>query len=249
MLLKKPLLKWKPSKLPIWLFHVITFTIFYLLITLILVPPLARVTSNRVPLPIYAEQSLKPVNWLTFLANRHYVKPGLKTVCLDIAETFTQKYPNSYLTYLDANFPFFDGFPLIPHLSHDDGNKLDLSFFYQDAKTGEERNGSAGVLGYGVCEQPKPGESNWPEKCARQGHWQYSVLEKWAPAWTHKNWQFDAERTKFMVTLFAKHPDINKLFIEPHLKERLNLQRFSTIRFQGCHSVRHDDHLHIQLNN
>ena len=29
---------------------------------------------------------------------------------------------------LDGGFPFLDGFPLLPRLSHDDGRKLDLAF-------------------------------------------------------------------------------------------------------------------------
>lgn len=44
-----------------------------------------------------------------------------------------------------------------------------------------------------------------------------------------------------------KNPAVRKIFLEPHLKTRLKLSKYSKIRFHGCHSVRHDDHIHLQL--
>ena len=41
-------------------------------------------------------------------------------------------------------------------------------------------------------------------------------------------------------------PNLGKVFIEPHLKDRMKLTN-SKIRFHGCGAVRHDDHIHIQL--
>jgi hypothetical protein len=48
-----------------------------------------------------------------------------------------------------------------------------------------------------------------------------------------------------MQTLLAE-PAVQKILIEPHLKERLRLQS-SKVRFQGCHAARHDDHVHVQI--
>lgn len=61
-----------------------------------------------------------------------------------------------------------------------------------------------------------------------------------------KNFSFDTDKTRELVDLFAKQPTIGKIFIEPHLKTRLNLTS-NKIRFHGCQAVRHDDHIHVQL--
>ena len=61
------------------------------------------------------------------------------------------KYPGTILNYLEANFPFIDKFPLLPHLSHNDGKKLDVSFHYVNAKTGEHTNVVPSWLGYGFA--------------------------------------------------------------------------------------------------
>jgi murein endopeptidase len=57
---------------------------------------------------------------------------------------------------------------------------------------------------------------------------------------------FDGGKTKALTNLFAEHNSIVKIFIEPHFKERLNLNS-NKIRFHGCSAVRHDGHIHIQL--
>ncbi len=56
----------------------------------------------------------------------------------------------------------------------------------------------------------------------------------------------DEKRTQTMVELFAAQPAISKIFIEPHLKTRLNLNS-PKIRFHGCKAARHDDHVHVQI--
>jgi murein endopeptidase len=63
----------------------------------------------------------------------------------------------------------------------------------------------------------------------------------------NKNYIFDAKATKELILAFSKNPNIKKIFIEPHLKQRLGLQKEKKIRFHGCGAVRHDDHIHVQL--
>jgi hypothetical protein len=157
-----------------------------------------------------------------------------------------EEYPGTTISYLDASFPFFDGFPLAPHLSHDDGKKLDLSFTYLDASTGKRTSDIPSFIGYGVCEEPHAGEKNIPDYCRAQGAWQYSLLLKLAPQQNKRNFRFDPQRNKKLINLIAGHNKIGKIFIEPHLKTRMGLQS-TTIRFHGCKAVRHDDHIHIQL--
>ena len=156
------------------------------------------------------------------------------------------KFPGTTVNYLDANFPFLDKFPLFPHLSHNDGKKLDLSFCYRDNKTGESTNECPSFIGYGICEEPRPNEKNTADFCADKGYWQYSFMTKVISQDNKQNFKFDIDKTKELVNHFAKQPQIGKIFIEPHLKTRLNLTS-DKIRFHGCQAVRHDDHIHVQL--
>ncbi len=156
------------------------------------------------------------------------------------------KYPGTTLNYLDANFPFFNKFPLIPHLSHNDGKKLDLSFCYFNATTGERTNECPSFIGYGVCEEPQLKEINTADCCMKEGYWQYSFLTGVVSQKRKKDFTFDGERTKVLVNLFAEEPYIKKIFIEPHLKMRLRVSS-EKIRFHGCQAVRHDDHIHVQI--
>ena len=164
-----------------------------------------------------------------------------------MARKINAKYPGSIITYLDAGFPFIDHFPLLPHRSHHDGKKLDLSFFYKDGKTNERLHHAApSWIGYGVCEEPLPGETNMPQTCAKKGYWQYNFIQSITSQARKQTMTFDSDRTRDLITLFAQHPLIGKIFIEPHLKTRMRLDH-PKIRFHGCQAVRHDDHIHVQL--
>ena len=224
---------------------IISFLIFYLVSTLVIVPLLANL-FGRTALPLTETNSLQPLNILTCLFNRHYVQPELKQATIDAAERINKKYPGTTINYLEANFPFFDGFPLIPHLSHNDGKKLDLAFLYIDNKTGKQTNEAPSFIGYGINEEPRPGERSTTDYCTQKGYWQYSFLGKFVAQGNNANFTFDGARTKELVNLFASNPAIGKIFIEPHLKERLKLSS-EKIRFHGCQAVRHDDHVHVQL--
>jgi len=68
------------------------------------------------------------------------------------------------------------------------------------------------------------------------------------PQGNKKNFIFDSTRAKAEVLFFANRENIGKIFIEPHLKTRLELVDIDKIRYHGCHAVRHDDHIHVQLN-
>jgi len=220
------------------------FLILYLISTFAIVPLLAK-PFGRVAMPFTENNNLRPLNILTCLLNRHYVQPELKEVAFDVAAQMNKKHPGTIVNYLECNFPFFDGFPLIPHLSHNDGKKLDLAFMYLD-KSGRQTNETPSFIGYGVNEEPRSSEKNMPEYCSEKGYWQYSFLSSIIPQGNKSDFIFDDTRTKYMVNLFASNPSIDKIFIEPHLKTRLNLSS-EKIRFHGCQAVRHDDHLHVQL--
>lgn len=221
------------------------FTMLYLVTTLLIVPLLAP-PFGRVPLPIWEAHNVQPLRLFTCLLNRHYVRTELRDVAYAVGDQMAHRYPGTTLQYLDAGFPFLDGFPLLPHLSHDDGKKLDLAFAYTDPASGEIKNGSPSWLGYGACEGPLPGEKDQPAVCAAGGHWQYGILERCIPFTRRAAYAFDPARTKAMVELFAAEEAIGKIFIEPHLQTRLGLAS-PKVRYHGCQAVRHDDHVHVPL--
>lgn len=178
--------------------------------------------------------------------NRHYVNADLKEVAIKVANEMKQQYPGTALNYLDAGFPFFDKFPLFPHLSHNDGKKLDIALFYTDAYTGKETNLCPSLIGYGISEEPRTNEINTSFDCGSKGFWQYSLMKSIMPQSNKKNFVFDSVRTKAVIQLFCESPKVDKMFIEPHLKTRMGLTN-SKVRFHGCNAVRHDDHIHVQI--
>lgn len=221
------------------------FLVLYGLVCFGVVPKIAKI-YGRVPLPLFEIHHLRPLNSLTYLLNRNYVRVNLREAVFKAADKMNDQFPMSTVHYLDANFPFFNRFPLLPHLSHHDGKKLDLSFFYIDAKTKKSSNRCPSFIGYGVCEEPLPGEINTAQNCSKRGYWQYNLLKKLVPQGAKQRFVFDAKRTRTLIQIFAANPIIGKIFLEPHLKTRLGLNT-SKIRFHGCQAVRHDDHVHIQL--
>jgi len=221
------------------------FLLIYLLATFLLVPIIAK-PLGRVALPINEQRNLQPLNIITCLLNRHYVNPEMKAIAMDIASDMNRKYPGTTLNYLEANFPFINGFPLIPHLSHNDGKKLDLAFAYISKETGLATNNTPSPFGYGICEEARANEINTALQCSSLGRWQYSFLKKLMPQSRKAQFIFDSTRTKAIVNAFVAQNNIGKIFIEPHLKTRLKLTT-DKIRFHGCQAVRHDDHIHVQL--
>ena len=140
------------------------FLPLYLLFTFAIAPFLA---------PLFGREKIQygePTNYMTILLNHNYVKPELNTL-LKKLEGLTS-YEKTNIHYLDANFPFFDNFPLLPHLSHNDGKKLDLSLIYEN-EDGTISNEQKSLSGYGVYEGPKDGEHNQIEHCKNAGYFQY----------------------------------------------------------------------------
>ncbi|MBC7850462.1 MAG: hypothetical protein H7Y31_12045 [Chitinophagaceae bacterium] len=222
-----------------------SFALFYLLTTFLIVPKLAE-PFGRVQLPIRSTNNLQPLTFLTCLLNRNYVNKELRDATFAIAKEMNNQYPGTVLNYLDANFPFINGFPLAPHLSHNDGKKIDLSFCYTDKSTLLETNEAPSLIGYGICEEPSETENNTSQLCEKQGYWQYSFLRNIMPQKRKKDFLFHPKKTKALIELFARDSRIGKIFIEPHLKSRLKLTS-GKVRFHGCEAVRHDDHIHVQL--
>lgn len=225
-----------------------SFSALYILVSVLVVPPLARWQCGRVPLPVFSHPNLRPHQVFYYcLLNHHYVRPEVKATAERVSDQLAARYPGTVVYYLDANFPFFDGYPLEPHFSHRDGKKLDIALHWLDAQAGSSIQGAPLALGYGACALPEKGETDMEEKCRRQGNW-YRSLGKEAGGFFYEkeNYRLDEERTREMIRLFAEEKEVGKILLEPHLKTRLKLGKYDKIRFQGCHAARHDDHIHVQ---
>jgi len=225
----------------------IVVAIVYLLCTFLVVPTLAPF-FGRQALPILKSGSVQPHTWMTCLLNRHYVTPDLFEAVKRVQKNYGQEIPDVPMVYLDANFPFWDGFPLLPHLSHDDGEKLDLSFVYKLKGTDKIITaGSATLTGYGDCDLPTAAEGNQTANCLKAGHWFYDITRRLAFRSRDAAVVVDGWRTGRLIKYITDDARIGKVFLEPHLARRWGVAG-GKVRFQGCHAVRHDDHIHLQLN-
>jgi hypothetical protein len=249
-LLLKPLGLYLKQKKNNWKGFALRMTMYfgiYLLVSVTLIPRLAR-QYNRVPLPCFSSETapIKPARYFFWIANRHYVRTELYDLIIDVSNNINTKYPNIEIQYLDANFPLFKYFPLLPHKSHNDGRRLDICFLYKN-KNGEKVNVAPGVLGYGHCEQPRKGEVDYPERCRKKGYRLYSMLYHLTKNFRMDAYLFDKEANRVLLKEITKQKKVRKVFIEPHLKTRLKLGPEDKIRFHGCGAVRHDDHIHLEL--
>jgi hypothetical protein len=220
------------------------FAIIYFFAVTFLVPPLAKWQCGRVPLPVFSEKHLRPHNvWFYCLFNRHYVKPAIREAAVHAALRLGEKYPDAVVCYLDANFPFVDGYRMQPHFSHSDGWKMDVALHWQDAAC-SPITGSPKCLGYGAFELPMPAEIDKDADCRKSV---FRNLElRFFGNYDRKRFRFDAARNADMIRFFAEEKAVSKILLEPHLKTRLGLSNEDKIRFQGCEAARHDDHIHVQ---
>lgn len=239
---------WMQKRWPVKGLRWMVFVVLYSFSTIFIVPPVARICFDRVPLPVFSNPNLEPENLLFAFFNRTYVKPALRKALEDTAQHMQEQYPGSAIWYMDANFPWIDGYPLEPHLSHRDGKKVDISFYWKEAKSGNPVRKNPSPTGYGLWAEPLPGEFDYAQHCLERGAWFIAYdedLGDWA--YDKHDYTFDGDRTREMLRLLAEHPAIGKILIQPHLKKRLDLESYGNIRAQGCQAARHDDHAHVQL--
>lgn len=193
--------------------------------------------AGRVALSCTGDGPLQMQSWVYCLANRNYVVPELAEAAQDLAQAVAMRHPGTITLALDGNFPFVTGFPLLPHLSHDDGRKLDLAFYYADAQGNYLPGATRSPLGYFAFED---GPTDCPPR------W---LSLRWDLAWLQPLWpeyRLEPARMQIMLEWLAADPRIERVFIEPHLRAVLGVQS-DKFRFQGCRAARHDDHVHIQL--
>lgn len=192
---------------------------------------------GRTALPCFSNETMGQQSWAYCALNRHYVTPEMKTVLEDLAQAVTTQFPGTKVQFLDAGFPFVTGFPLLPHLSHDDGQKADIALFYNAPGGAYLPGETRSPIGYFAFED---GASSCPPT------W---LTLRWNMPWLQSFFaalDLNIPRNRFVVNHLANDPRVGKVFVEPHLVEKFGVHG-AKIRFQGCRAARHDDHIHVQL--
>ena len=227
--------------------HLLAFAMVYVGVCALLVPSAAQI-NGRVALQCFANDrhAYAALSPLTCLLNRHYAVPEVDVALKRMARDLGDAQPGTVVTYLDAGFPFLDGFPVLPHLSHRAGRDIDLAYFYV-GPSGRYLPGEArSPIGYFGFEQPAD-DAKLP--CVGQRSF---VTLRWDFAWLQpylSAYALDSVRTSELLNwLVTEGPanGVSGLIIEPHLSERLGV-RSKLIRFQGCRAARHDDHVHVDF--
>lgn len=214
-----------------WLGFVAVYTA--LSVAAVFVAPL----FGRVPLPCLSNGALQLQSPLYCALNRHYVTDEKRAVAQDLAREMAQKFPHTQTRALDGNFPFLTGFPLLPHLSHDDGEKLDFALYWRGSDGTYQPGASKSPLGYwGYA----AGHSDCPVT-AKDLRWDMQWLQG-----IRAGWRVDLPRLRHALHVLAQDPRVAKILIEPHLSDAAGVAS-GKIRFQGCRAARHDDHIHVQL--
>lgn len=222
------------------------FLAVYAVLTLFVVPPLAALLG-RVPLlcGFSAERGYAAASPIYCALNRNYVDPRMAALLARLARHMAEAYPGTRTLYLDANLPFINGFPLIPHLSHDDGRKLDLAFYYADGSGAYLPGVARSPVGYWAFEKPDPRDAPaCPKTSGFSLRWDMEWLQPLLP-----DFRLDTDRTRAALNWLVsagREFGVERVLLEPHLAKRLGVSS-PLLRFQGCQAARHDDHVHVQI--
>lgn len=219
----------------------LVFVLLYAASSLLLMPPLAA-PFGRVPLPCFGSP-LRAQAWVCAL-NRHYVSPRVLALASSMSQAVATRYPGTVIVALDGNFPLFDGVPLLPHLSHDDGLKLDLAYAYATPDGTYLPGQTRSPIGYWAFEQPAGSDTQMCPPGRQLFRWDMGWLQ---PLFADR--PIEPLRTRAMIDwLVSEGPrhGLEKVFLEPYLAKRLGVTS-RLVRFQGCEAARHDDHIHLQL--
>ena len=201
--------------------------------------PLGAQASGRVALPCTSWSGpLRPHSLFYCAAGRNYVHPALASAVTEASADLHHTDPSFVVRYLDGGFPVGLGFPLLPHLSHGDGRRLDLMLQYA-LPDGTPTSGNGSPIGYWGYSAPT-GAAACPPRWLDL-RWDFTPLQPLLARHPLHN-----ERSQRLMRRLLADQRIQKVLLEPHLKRRLGLGE-DRVRFQGCSAARHDDHVHVQL--
>jgi hypothetical protein len=226
---------------------VMVVVVIYAATAVLVVPPIAAAFAGRVPLPCTAEpgRPFAAASWIYCVFNRNYVDARIVPLLIEMSRSVDAAFPGTTTLFLDASFPFLDGFPLLPHLSHGDGRKLDIAYYYATPDRSYLPGATRSPLGYFAFEQPGPGDtSSCPERRWLTLRWNLHAVQSLYP-----DRPMEPARTRAALTwLAADGPKfgVGRVFIEPYLAGRIGVSS-PLFGFQGCRAARHDDHIHVQI--
>lgn len=192
--------------------------------------------AGREPLPCFGE-TLRMQSPFYCVTLRHFVDQEMAQVATRAAGAVKAQYPDTVTLALDGGFAF-TGLPLLPHLSHDDGEKLDFAFYYTDQQGDYLSGKTRSPLGYFAFESldAENCPAAWPTL-----RWDF----RWAQGLFPER-LLEPDRTRALIVALEGDARVRKIFVEPPLAQRLGVSG-DKIRFQGCRAARHDDHIHVQL--
>lgn len=225
---------------------VIVFVVVYGAAAIFVVPPIAAF-AGRVPLPCGVEpgRPFAAASSIYCVFNRNYVDARLVPLLTEMSRNIDHAFPGTTTLFLDANFPFLDGFPLLPHLSHGDGRKLDIAYYYAAPDGTYLPGATRSGLGYFAFEQPGPGDVlSCPEGRWLTLRWNLTALQG-----LYSKRPMETARTRAALLWLATDGPkfgVERVFIEPYLAARIGVSS-PVFGFQGCRAARHDDHIHIQI--
>jgi hypothetical protein len=190
-----------------------------------------------VRLPCRSEGNLRAAHAFYCFNNRNWVTPRAQAAMRDVAAAVARAHPGSAVIYTEASWPSGER-PMPPHLSHGDGRQVDIALFYE-TNAGEPLRRPPTPSGYFAFEPRRPGD---PDPCPgadRPGP------DDDPPA--RRNWRLDEARTRTLIRALLDDRRVRRLLLEPHLKQRLGFGHEDRIRFPGCNTARHDDHVHVDF--
>jgi len=226
---------------------VIVLLVLYGATSVFMVPPMAAALAGRVALPCAAQpgRPFAAASWIYCVFNRNYVDARLVPLLTELSRSVDAAFPGTTTLFLDANFPFLDGFPLLPHLSHGDGRKLDIAYYYATPGGSYLPGMTRSPLGYFAFEQSGPGDMpSCPERRWLTLRWDLNALQSLYP-----KRPVETARTRAALTWLATDGPkfgVERVFIEPYLAARIGVSS-PLFGFQGCRAARHDDHIHVQI--
>lgn len=196
----------------------------------------APLSPTRERLPC-ASTDLQPGSfWIYCVLGRNYVREGGVEVLREAQARVETAHGRSPLIWTDASGPWPG--TLWPHRSHGSGHQIDVALYYE-GHDGRLKRNPTGFAGYFAYEPTGPEEAPACTPGSRP-------LDFGDPP-TDRTWRWDAARNATLVTALLEDARVRRIFLEPHLVERLGLSGHPKIGFAGCRAARHDDHIHIDL--